>query len=178
MRVGIIAMARSGGHNLGEWIANELGTEFIHEPYLNGIEVDRRTNLVVKWLINEWGKFEIPKMDKWIGLYRGNHRECAISNIRAEETNRWHKPYTLTDEWIQQNEGRINEVEGWMREWDKVIHQNQQIELMVSYEGIYETGEDIQKITDYLGIEGANYLYMLNKSNRLRNKQIKSKTLI
>lgn len=178
MRVGIIAMPRSGGLNLCEWIANELGAEFIHEPKNNGIVVDNRTNLVVKWLTGEWGNNELPKMDKWIGLWRNDCREAAISVVKASESNVWHKPYTLTDEWIKDREVKIREAEVAMRGLRDITMSNTKIELGVSYEGIYQSGEDIQKLTDYLGLNPPKYLYMLDKSNRLRNKQIKSKTLI
>jgi hypothetical protein len=179
MRIGIIATARSGGHNLGEWLSNELDSKYIHEPLLNGLHTDGR-NIVVKWLINEWEKLDTkPVMDKWIGLVRMDSRDCAISHLRAEQSGEWHIPYTLTDEWIQQNETHIENMGQWVEQLNhKVSTEINEIQLMISYEGIYHTGEDIQRLIDYIGIETPLYLHMLNKSNRLRNKIIKPKTLI
>jgi len=179
MRIGIVAMARSGGHNLGEWISNELGSEFIHEPLLNGLNTDGK-NIVVKFLINEWEKMGTkPVMDKWIGLVRMDSRDCAISHLRAEQTDEWHIPYKLGDEWIKENETQIQNITEWMGDLrDKMITQLDGIQLLVSYEGIYTTGKDIKRLTDYIGIQSPSYLHMLDKSNRLRNKIIKSKTLI
>lgn len=179
MRIGIIATARSGGHNLGEWLSNELDSKYIHEPLLNGLNTDGR-NIVVKWLINEWEKLDTkPVMDKWIGLVRMNSRDCAISHLKAEQSGEWHIPYTLTNEWIQQNETHIENMEQWVEHLNhKMSTEIKEIQLMISYEGIYDTGEDIQRLIDYIGIENPLYLHMLNKSNRLRNKIIKPKTLI
>ena len=179
MRIGIIAMARSGGYNLGEWISNELGSEFIHEPLLNGLNIDGR-NIVVKWLINEWDKMDTkPVMDKWIGLVRMDSRDCAISHLRAEQTDEWHIPYKLGDEWIKENETQIQNITEWIGDLkDRMFTQLDNVELMVSYEGIYNSGEDIKRLTDYIGIKNPLYSHMLDKSNRLRNKIIKRKTLI
>ena len=179
MRIGIIAMARSGGRNLGEWISNELGTEFIHEPLPNGSNTNGK-NIVVKWLINDWeGMDTKPDMDKWIGLVRMDSRDCAISHLKAQQSGDWHKPYILTDEWISENETEIKTLMEWNTEWNaKVINQIGESGLIVSYEGIYNSGEDIKRLTDYIGIQTSPYSHMLDGSNRLRNPKPKSKTLI
>ena len=108
-----------------------------------------------------------------------NSRDCAISHLKAEQSGEWHIPYTLTNEWIQQNETHIENMEQWVEHLNhKMSTEIKEIQLMISYEGIYDTGEDIQRLIDYIGIENPLYLHMLNKSNRLRNKIIKPKTLI
>lgn len=181
MRIGIIAMARSGGHNLGEWIAGEKECEFIHEPFLNNIVIDNRNNIVIKFLLSEWFQLnEKPKLDKLIGLVRTDYREGAISFVRAMKTNEWHKPYKLNEEWIGENEEEIQTAIEWLRRDDlKLQSEIPEIEIIVSYEGIYNKGNDIKRITNYLQIENPKYLHMLNPSNRLRNKSIKEiKTLI
>ena len=42
---------------------------------------------------------------------------------------------------------------------------------MVTYEGIYYTKEDIQKIKDYIGITNTKYEHLLDNTNRLRNRR-------
>jgi hypothetical protein len=179
MRIGIIAMVRSGGKNLGDWISEETGYEYIHEPFLNKIPIDGTQNLVVKYLSSEWNQLkEKPQMDKWIGLIRNNHRECAISFLKALKTDSWHNPYTLDDAFIKENESEIEHTIEWMgREYNTILTEIPQIELMVTYEGVYNSGDDIIPILNYLNIENPIYVHMLDNSNRLRNKVI-TKTLI
>lgn len=179
MRIGIIAMARSGGRNLGEWISYELGIEFIHEPLPNGSNTNGK-NIVVKWLINDWERLDTkPEMDKWIGLVRMDSRDCAISHLKAQQSGDWHKPYTLTNEWISEREEDIKALMESNTEWNtKVSTQIKELELIVSYEGIYDSGKDIKRLMDYIGIQTAPYSHMLDKSNRLRNPKPKVKTLI
>jgi hypothetical protein len=179
MRIGIVAIPRSGGHNFCEWLSNETDTHFVHEPVYNSIELDNRPDLIVKWLINEWRELpEALPMDKWIGLIRTNTMECAISYLNSEEAN-WvqrHVPYNITPEWIVEREGRLREISEWISNWNKEI-QNA-FPFTITYEGIYESGEDIPKVLEYLSISNPVYLHMLDRSNRLRNKPQKPKTLI
>jgi hypothetical protein len=179
MRIGIIASARSGGKNLGDWISEETGYEFIHEPVLNKISIGSNKNLVVKYLSNEWFELkEKPQMDKWIGLVRANHRECAISFLKARQTLSYHNPYTLDDTFIKENESEIEHTMEWMGDvYNTILTKIPQIELKVTYEGIYNSGDDIIPILNYLNIKNPIYLHMLDNSNRLRNKVI-TKTLI
>ena len=46
----------------------------------------------------------------------------------------------------------------------------EEIKILVSYESIYDTKEDIQRIKDYIGIKNTKYEYLLNNKNRLRKK--------
>jgi hypothetical protein len=168
MRIGIIAIGRSGGYTLGSWIGLETDTKFIHEPVINGIETNV-PNVVIKWLYDEWiGLKEKPQIDKWIGLIRENERECAISHIRGKETDNWRNGYQLSDEWIREREGEIKTEIEIIKGIQKGIYNMKELELIVSYEGIYNRGEDIQRIKDYIGIENTKYLHLLDSSNRLR----------
>ena len=52
MRILIIALGRSGGYQLNEWLAFELGYKMIHEPIRTNQSIEG-DNIVVKYLINE-----------------------------------------------------------------------------------------------------------------------------
>lgn len=177
MRVGIIAMGRSGGYNLGEWIRMEKDAQFYHEPIINRLNPIGE-NIVVKWLYTEWNEWignEIPQMDKWIGVWRENIRECAISHTKSYQTGEWRTGYKITNEWIKENEDRINETEGWIKSWCDDLLRIPQIELTVTYEGIYNSGVDIKRLTDYLDIKEPKYLHLLHPKLRLRETETKPK---
>ena len=72
MRILIIALARSGGYQLNEWLALELGYKMIHEPIRTNESIEG-DNIVVKYLINEIEnklkyilkrKYDLPKKFK------------------------------------------------------------------------------------------------------------------
>ena len=52
MRILIIALARSGGYQLNEWLALELGYKMIHEPIWNNKSIEGN-DIVVKYNISE-----------------------------------------------------------------------------------------------------------------------------
>jgi hypothetical protein len=167
MRVCIVAMARSGGYGLGEWISTELNHTYYHEPIYNGITTEG-DNIVVKYLITEIDKTEnaLIGWDKIIGLVRENKRECAISQTYAVENKEWRRGYKLNSEWISERENVIKEYEEWALIQKEFI-QNLNV-FNVSYEGIYNRGKDIKRILEYLNIGEPKYLHLLNPSNRLR----------
>lgn len=167
MRVCIVAMARSGGYGLGEWISTELNHTYYHEPIYNGISTEG-DNIVVKYLITEIDKTEnaLIGWDKIIGLVRENERECAISQTYAVENKEWRRGYKLNSEWISERENAIKGFEEWALIQKEFI-QNLNV-FNVSYEGIYNRGKDIKRILEYLNIGEAKYLHLLNPSNRLR----------
>ena len=177
-RILIIAMGRSGGYGLGKWISTELNYTYYHEPIYNGISTEG-DNIVVKYLINEieGNENELNGWDKIIGLIRENERECAISQTYAVENGEWRKGYELSEEWISERENVIKGFEEWAVKRREAI-QNLNV-FNVSYEGIYNRGEDIKKILEYLDIREPKYLHLLNPSNRLRRiKGAESKPLI
>ena len=175
MRILIIALARSGGHQLNEWLALELGYKMIHEPIYNNQSIEGN-NIVVKCVVNEIKNrmdIDLLNWDKIIGLTRDNIRECAISRTKAEQTNdvrKWHYGYEISSEWIIENEIDIKKNERWANDGINHISRINEIELRVTYEGIYNTKEDIQRIKDYIGITNTKYEHLLDNSNRLRNR--------
>jgi hypothetical protein len=179
-RILIVAMGRSGGYNLGMWLSKELDYKFIHEPKINNLD-EAGYNIVTKYLITEWEVQKNPllyRYDKIIGLIREGDRECAISQCWAEQKNQWRNNYTITDEWITENESYINEMEDWVKRKRESLLSIKQLGLVVSYEGIYERKTDIQKILNYVGIKETKYMHLMDESNRLRSNNKKPKRLI
>jgi len=174
MRIGIIAMGRSGGCNLGQWISYELGYRFYHEPYWNKLHIGESS-------ITKYNMYEViegnikPQFDKTIGLYRNDLRECVISHIRAEESGEWHVPYKITNEWIGERESHIEGRIESLKEYLIRLKGIPTIECWITYEGIYQSGEDIQKLIDYLDIKEPKYLHLFDNSLRLRETPNKPK---
>ena len=180
MRILIIAMGRSGGYNLGKWLSTELSCPFYHEPKINNLE-ERGVNIVTKYVITEW---EVQKekpngnYDKIIGLIREGDRDTAISQIWAEQNNEWRNPYVVNEEWLTANEGLINEYVEWVKSKRESVKSIEGIELIVSYEGIYETGNDIKPLIDYIGIKSTKYTHLLDKGNKHRDRGLHKRKLI
>ena len=180
MRILIIALKRSGGHQLNEWLALELGYKMIHEPIRTNQSVEG-DNIVVKYLVNEIeNKMDIDftNWNKIIGLTRMDVRECAISQTRAVQTNEWRVGYEVSGEWINQNETDIKHFEEWVNKRNDYLNKIKEIQLKVTYEGIYNTKEDIQRIKDYIGITNTKYEHLLDSTNRLRNRSKTKRKLI
>ena len=180
MRILIIALKRSGGHQLNEWLALELGYKMIHEPIRTNQSVEG-DNIVVKYLVNEIeNKMDIDftNWNKIIGLTRMDVRECAISQTRAVQTNEWRVGYEVSGEWINQNETDIKHFEEWVNKRNDLINGINEIQLRVTYERIYNTKEDIQRIKDYIGMTNTKYEHLLDNTNRLRNRRKTKRKLL
>lgn len=180
MRILIIAIARSGGHQLNEWLALELGYKMIHEPIWNKLDINEN-NIVVKYLINEIENrmdIDFINWDKIIGLTRMDVRECAISQTKAVQTNEWRDGYEVNSEWINQNETDIKHFEEWVNKRNDYLNTIKEIQLQVTYEKIYNTKEDIQRIKDYIGITKTKYEHLLDNTNRLRNRKKAKRKLL
>lgn len=177
MRILIIAMGRSGGYQIGNWISRELGLKFVHEPMINLLS-EEGDKIVTKYLITEWEAYKKKpesNYDKRIGLIREGDRECAESQCWAERNNKWRNYYSISQEWLKENESYISEMEGWVRnKRESLLHING-LDLIVSYEGIYNRRDDIKKLTDYLDIKEPKYLHLLDSRLRLRDTGDKPK---
>jgi len=183
MRILIVAMGRSGGYSLLNWIGSEKGYQTIHEPTVDNEDMlsiykmrllaKNKNNTVVKFLINEieneLDTFDWSKWDKIIGLIRNDTLECAISHCWALASNSWRDCYEISNEWIIENEEKIKEEEYRLQKNKEVISNIPQIELLVSYENIYQNNEDIDKLTQYLEIKKISSYSLLDTRNRLRN---------
>lgn len=180
MKILILAHARSGSTTLGKWLSKELNYIFFDEPHNieNGIEIYGNNNYVVKDLYSHLfsNKIDIEKyisnFDYVIGLYRMNVKDIWISMEHANKTKRHHSQYKLSNEEIEEYEKSIPEnlIEGLIKEREKITEYSN---IVLVYEKIYETKEDIQKLKKFLDIENFNYLDMLDNKNRYRRKKIK-----
>ena len=144
----------------------------IHEPTKTN-ESTEGDNIVVKYLITNIEEeivIDYKNWDKIIGLTREDVRECAISLTKSLETQEWRKGYNVSEEWVKENETTIQYYEEWANDKIQSINQIKEIELMVTYEGIYNTKEDIQRVKDYIGITSTKYEHLLDNTNRLRNR--------
>lgn len=171
MRILIIALPRSGGQTLTQWIANEMNYKPYHEPIrmktYNGMESD---GVVVKWLIGDIHNsiFNPIGWDRVIGLKRENIKAGAESHARALERRSWNSRYTITDKWIKENQNEIATATEYIQSGITKLETHPLIELHVSYEKIFESTTDIKRITDYIGIH-PQYTEILNPENRYRN---------
>jgi hypothetical protein len=180
MRILIIAMGRSGGYQLNQWLALELNYKMIHEPINNKLNING-DNIVVKCLLNEIKNeknFDFKNWDKIIGLIRTDVRECAISHTSATERNVWRSGYEITNEWILNNIETINKNQRWIESGNNYIINIKEIGLMVTYEEIYDTKDDIDRIKKYIGLVDSKYEHLLDNNNRLRNRNKLKRKLI
>lgn len=172
MRILIIAVERSGGFQLTKWISSEMGCKSINEPIMTPQSIEGE-NVVVKYLVGEIKDnkdIDLTNWDKIIGLVRMDTYDSAISQTNALERKKWYEPYKLSEEWIQKNVEKIKKNEKIIESNNKYLRGIKKIQLFTTYEGIYHSKEDIQRIKDYIGIKNANYEYLLDNKNRLRKK--------
>ena len=115
MNVCVVCHSRVGGTSFGNWLSKELGLDYIHEPFnVNHTKVykdiDYSENKFVIKLEPE--RLELIKTDKIIvGLIRENTLDCAISLVHALHSDKWHREYTITQCWIDDNIEEIKEME-------------------------------------------------------------------
>jgi len=183
MRILIIAMGRSGGYSLLHWIGWEKKYQTIHEPTMDNGDIlsiykmkllaKNKNNTVVKYLIseieNELNTFDWSNWDKIIGLIRNDTRECAISHCWALDSDNWRESYEIPNKWLIENERIIKDEESRLIKNKEIISNIPQIELLLSYENIYQNNTDIDKLAKYLNIQKINSYSLLNTRNRLRN---------
>lgn len=173
---------RCGSTQLSKWLSTELNYKWYNEPHNDVVETEQpqlgENNIVVKEIwhhIHQLPNFKkyISSFDKVIGLIRENIRECAISiqHFRYVSHDKKHSPYYINDEWIINNDSEIQRL------YSEIIERNEEIRnntpFLVTYEGIYESGNDKQKLIDYLAIKNITNFTLLNNDFRLRNKKIK-----
>ena len=173
MRILIIAIGRSGGTTLNSWLGLELGYKFLNEPIWNKLSIDGN-DIVVKYHIEEIEEItyiDLTNWDKIIGLTREDSYDTAISEYIARQKNKWRNVYEVRDEWVRENQLNIKKVEEHIIKKIELVKQIKEIQLRVTYEKIYNTKEDIQRIKDYIGITNTKYEHLLDNTNRLRNKR-------
>jgi hypothetical protein len=181
MTILIIATSRSGGYSLLNWLGAETGFQTEHEPNLSHWKIKSKYNVIVKYLIGQIQNEKVFEFDKWdriIGLYRENINDCAISLINSIEKENWFEPYDLTNDWIDEKKKEIEYYKKIISDKQNYLKNIEKIKLFVTYEGIYERGDDIKKILEYVGIKNPKYLHMLNKKLKLRKEETIKKNII
>ena len=187
MRVLILTHPRSGGMSLLNYISNELNYSQYHEPFNDLTEEDINTkvlmenNIVVKdfpnHIINKGYDLNdvVSKFDKVIIHHRGNHRDVAISltYFQYGYGSNLHETYKVTDEWIKDNEDKIEQMMVNTSEMISTI-ENMKNEgcLRTTYDGIYNDKSDVLRLLKYLNIYNPRYLDILDKRHKLQNGDI------
>ena len=193
MRILIIAHHRSGSTSFGKWLSMELNYQWVIEPYnddtneWNNDQNERiylafnSPNVVSKFLYSDFkseNQIEetINSFDKVILLKRNNVKESAISILIANETNKYHNKYKINNHWLEENKEKIeNESLSFIKINNEISKLNG---LQITYEGIYNTKEDIEKVKNYIEINEFKYLHYIDKKMRYQQNNINKKTLI
>jgi hypothetical protein len=187
MRILIYALPRTGSNNLTHYIANSLHYREIIEPYneqrfwdkdITEFDIWERDNVVVKMIIGQgncWYEGIKLKFDKVVVLYRENIKEQAESYAHAANSPDWHMPYVYNPSSISEEEykkaytkigSRVNEL--------KSINAFQ-----ISYENLYLSGTDRDRVDEYIGITNKSFRFMLDSRNKYRKSSLEEKrTLI
>jgi hypothetical protein len=172
MNICIIAYSRVGGTCFGEWLSREINRKYIHEPFNNhsvNKKIDfKEGNFVIK--LEPEQIHMIPDNTIKISIIRENIYECAISNLHSIKTNKWHSIYTIDENWIDEHREELYKLEKNIKNQNDKI-KNMNVDISITYEGIYNTKIDLEKIKNYFNISNTKYEYMLNVNNRYRNEK-------
>jgi len=172
MNICIIAYSRVGGTCFAEWLSKEIGRKYIHEPF-NDHSVNKKIdfkegNFVIKLEPEQIDM--IPNNNIKISIIRENTYECAISNLHSIKTNKWHSFYTIDETWINEHKEELYKLEKRIKIQNNKI-KNMNVDISITYEGLYNTKIDLEKIKNYFNISNTKYEYMLNINNRYRNEK-------
>jgi len=186
MRILIYALPRTGSNNLTHYIANSLHYREIIEPYnerrfwdrdITEFDIWERDNVVVKMIIGQGGYWyeDIKlKFDKTVILYRENIKEQAESYAHAANSVDWHIPYVYTP-------GNISE-EDYQKAYTKIGSRVDELKnidaFQVSYENLYLSGIDKDRLDKHIGITNKSFRFMLDSRNKYRRDSIERKTLL
>ena len=192
MRILIIAQPRTGSTVFSRWLSKELNYNWLNEPFNSHdkIEIDKvyiENNIVCKLIYQEnrgeWFYDDRIKSTEhllslsWDSIFiltRNDVYDQSISKVWGDSNQKWHENYQITNNWINQNKTNIEKYFKEL-ELEKIkinsFHSNQ-----ISYEGIYETGYDLQKVCSMIGINKMNYFEELSLKNRYRGGEIVKKT--
>lgn len=181
MRVLILTHPRSGGFSLLAWISKELGLPSYHEPFLNPqhaqTHMDAWTSprIAVKEDISHLHISHInvsqymSTFDRVILHVRKDVHATAISWVRQLESGESHVPYRIDEQWLEEHAVAISQKEMQMRVvQNAILWQENEHTLSTSYEGIYHSGEDIDRICGYLGISDPQWTDILHPKRRLQ----------
>jgi len=170
MRVLVLSHTRCGSTTLCKWISKELDIVLDERPYdfktFNSI--NKSNNVITKIVVEEYypTKEDIITFDKVICLTRENSNETSISFIQSKYVGKWHEQYEITTEWINENENKILEQ---IYKYDEMKLRLKEYEgLQTTYENIYISKTDVNKILNYMNIDNPKHLDMLNYDKKYR----------
>ena len=185
MRILIYALPRTGSNNLTHYIANSFHYREFIEPYheerfwdtdLTEFDIWERDNVVVKMMFGQggyWYNNIKDKFDKVIILYRENTKEQAESYAYATKGKDWHSPYIYEPSKVTEEE---------YQETYKMFSRKKEIDALegfkISYENLYTTGIDKDRLDQYLGITTKSFRFLLDNKNKYRKSNMEVKTLI
>ena len=172
MNICVLSYGRTGGTTFCNWLSKELNKKYIHEPFnpnhlkaFKNINLSKYDDFIIKL---EPEQLEYIKGEKiTIGIIRENIEDCAISHLQAVETNRWHSPYVVTNDWIELNKNKLDTIS------ERILTQNNNIknmkyDIVLTYEGLFINKLDISKICEFLNIKNPKYINYINESNKYR----------
>jgi hypothetical protein len=180
MRVLILTHPRSGGFSLLSWISQELGHTSYHEPLQSGFRevCQKAPNVVVKedvsMVILCFPDIDtyMNKFDRVIFHTRESLRDCAISRVRQLETGESHVVYAIDAAWLAAHEAQIarTEMES-MGIHGAILSAASRFKgegITTSYDGVYGSGADIQRICQFIGVSDPQWTDILNPKRRLQ----------
>jgi hypothetical protein len=189
MRILILTHERSGGFSLTNWISDELSVDIYHDPSdefktkeIIDLNIFNNPNCVVKIFskiptISDTNFFNFVKsFDKVIIHKRKNKLDASISlaYVKNNINFGYHNTYEIDKIWIENNQSLINNELAHIENFDKEIENllfKSYIET--TYEGVFETGEDINKIVKFLDFKNEpKWLDWLNNKRRLRGGKL------
>jgi hypothetical protein len=185
MRILILTHARSGGFSLTNWIGNELNVDIYHEPF-NTLTIDlnifNNPNCVVKIfpkfpIILDITLFDfINSFDRVILHKRKNKLDTSISlaYLKNNINFGYHTTYEIDKNWIEDNQllinAELNNIENFDKEIENILLKNY---IETTYEGVFETKEDINKIVKFLDFKNEpKWLDWLDNKRRLRGGKL------
>jgi len=187
MRILLLTHPRSGGLSLMAWIGHELRCPSLHEPFSNIELIDsvfNFKNVVVKDFPNSIIRCGydleevISKFDKVICHRRESIRDTAISMVRLSDSEQSHYTYKLDDKWLEDKRKVIEEKINEVNDTYGILEELKFDGINTTYDGVYNTKEDIKKLTEYLRIKEPAWLDILDNKRRLRNGTVGMGNLI
>lgn len=175
-----------------EWFKKKKSLKIVHEPYNYDGNADlikrlwEEDNIIAKVFPHVLGTIGVDinelayRFDKVIIHKREDVMEIATSIafhllLPPKEGKKidWHQPYKMDEAWLKENDTliqkEISNVNKFHSELDGLRFVNC---IRTTYEGIYGTGDDINKVIDYLNMPEPYYLDILNSRHRLRNGDV------
>ena len=185
MRILILTHERSGGFSLTNWIGNELNVDIYHEPF-NSPTIDSNVFGNSNCVVKIFPKFPITlginffdfinSFDRVILHKRKNKLDASISlaYLKNNINFGYHNTYEIDEKWIEDNQLLINTELSNIENFDKEI-ENILLKTYIetTYEGVFETKEDINKIVKFLDFKNEpKWLDWLDNKRRLRGGKL------